>query len=201
MMLSREKIHKTRIKMYLLALVVVMGAALVSCRVTDSPTPSPEVTVTSVEQPTLSPSPTATEKPRATMTDSPTSTPEATPTAVLEVGTEGQYVHENLTSGDVGTNEYPSSPPGSSEVLEREYPGAPALIPHSIIDLELTKDRNDCVSCHIVGVSFGTDHTATKIPESHFIDVLTGESSETVQGTRYYCLLCHMSQSTETPLR
>jgi nitrate reductase cytochrome c-type subunit len=31
--------------------------------------------------------------------------------------------------------------------------------------------------------------------------LFTGARSETVQGTRYYCLLCHMPQSAETPLR
>jgi nitrate reductase cytochrome c-type subunit len=31
--------------------------------------------------------------------------------------------------------------------------------------------------------------------------LFAGVRSETVQGSRYYCLLCHMPQSAKTPLR
>ena len=145
--------------------------------------------------------PMPTPEPTATSTAEPTSTPEAAAAAVREVPAAERYVHENLATGDVGTDEYPLSPPGQTDVLEREYPDAPALIPHAISDFKITKDQNDCSACHEAGVSLGTDHTATKIPESHFIDLVTGVRSETLQGTCYHCLLCHVPQSAETALR
>jgi nitrate reductase cytochrome c-type subunit len=113
----------------------------------------------------------------------------------------GKYQHEILATGDVGDNVYESAPPGQSDVLEREYPGAPPLIPHNISGLVITKDENSCLTCHTQGISLGPDHTATKIPESHYIDIPTGTRSESLQGMRYNCLLCHLPQSPEKPLR
>lgn len=117
--------------------------------------------------------------------------------ACQDTETSGEtYVHEVLTTG-VGDNVYSGDPPGSSTVLPREYPGAPPLIPHSTEGLQVTADRNDCVDCHRLGVSFGAGHAATLIPESHYVDVPTGERSEDIQPIRYECLLCHLPQSPE----
>ena len=226
-MLSRARSRKTRMVVHLVTLLAVLGAALMSCRATDTETPTstampvpspspsateeptatvppaptstPKATATSIAKPTSTPAPASTEEPTATVAPAPT--PEPTATALPEVDSGERYVHQSLATGDVGTNEYASSLPGKSEVLEREYPGAPALIPHSIAALKLIKDRNDCLMCHEEGMSFGDSHVATKIPDSHFIDLLTGARSETVQGTRYYCLLCHVPQAAGPPLR
>ena len=110
-----------------------------------------------------------------------------------------QYIHDILATGDVGMNEYSSILPGQSTVLPREYPGAPPFIPHSPAGLIITKDTHPCLVCHITGTSFGPDHTATKIPESHYTDIPTGIISENIQGLRYNCLLCHLPQSLGNP--
>lgn len=115
--------------------------------------------------------------------------------------TGGRYIFEILATRGAGTNEYATSPPGQSSVLDREDPGAPPLIPNSIVGLAVTKDQNACLTCHEPGLSLGPDHIAVKVPESHFIDLSTGLRSETLQGTRYCCLLCHIPQSAEAPLR
>jgi nitrate reductase cytochrome c-type subunit len=227
MTLSRVGSSRTRMALYLLVWAALLGAAFVSCRAPDteppsstvtpipSPSPSateepratstdsptPEAIATSTPEPTSTPVPTATEEPSPTSTDSPTPTPEATATPVPEVGAAERYVHQNLATGDVGTNAYASSPPGQTEVLDREYPGAPALIPHAIQGFKLTKDQNHCLVCHEAGVTLAAGHTATKIPESHYIDLFTRVRSDTLQGTRYNCLLCHVPQSADPPLR
>jgi nitrate reductase cytochrome c-type subunit len=222
MMRSRVASHKMRMAMIQLVWIAALGAALMACRATDTgtptntPRPSPPATAepqatmtelptftpepTATSKPTSTPVPTATEEPRPTMTASPTSTPEPTATPVPQVPAAQRYVHDNLATGDVGLNEYASSAPGHTELLERGYPGAPPFIPHSIVGFGITKDANDCLICHEEGRTF-SGHVATQIPDSHFIDLVTGTRGETLQGTRYYCLLCHVPQSAEPPLR
>ena len=109
---------------------------------------------------------------------------------------DGTYIHQPLTTG-IGTNTYSTDQPGSSTVLPREYPGAPPLVPHSLEGLRITSDRNDCMGCHLAGVTFGEGHTATLIPGSHYVDQSTGQRSDQVQAIRYGCLQCHLPQSPE----
>jgi nitrate reductase cytochrome c-type subunit len=112
--------------------------------------------------------------------------------------TDKEYTHETLATGELGINQYSTQPPGQSAVLPREYPGAPPFVPHSLSGLTITKDKNPCLTCHVQGVSFGPDHTATKIPESHYIDIPTGNKSQDIQPIRYNCVICHIPQSAET---
>lgn len=112
-------------------------------------------------------------------------------------GDGDSYLHQTLASGDLGINEYSRAAPGSSEILPREYPGAPPFVPHSLDGLTITKDANDCVTCHLTGLSFGAGHTATMIPDSHYIEQMDGTRSEDIQDLRYGCLLCHLPQSAE----
>jgi cytochrome c-type protein NapB len=113
------------------------------------------------------------------------------------VGDGESYIHEGLVTGRIGINEYSTAAPGSSEILPREYPGAPPLVPHSLEGLSITKDSNDCLTCHLTGLSFGAGHTATMIPDSHYVDPVDGTRTEEIQGQRYGCLLCHLPQSAE----
>lgn len=99
-----------------------------------------------------------------------------------------------LATGQPGINNYPGTPPGQSTKLARPYPGAPPFVPHSISGLKVTRDRNDCVSCHGSGVEMSPGHVATRIPSSHF----DGNELE-VAGRRYNCLQCHVIQSGEEP--
>jgi nitrate reductase cytochrome c-type subunit len=157
----------------LLALVIAISVALVSCTTAKKPAATP------------APSPVVTPAPP----------PSKTPKAEVK-----KYIHQVLATGKVGANEYASSPPGQSTILEREYPGAPPLIPHSLAGLTVTKEQNSCLTCHTQGLSFGPGHTATQIPDSHYIDIPTGTRTQDIQAIRYNCQICHIPQSPETPL-
>ena len=138
---------------------------------------------------------TATTTPTST-TVTTTSTP--TTTILTPTATPPEYTHQILTMGELGINEYSPNMPGQSTILPREYPGAPPFIPHNLSGLVIQKDIHSCFLCHTTGLSFGPDHTATMIPESHYIDIPTGTQSDNIQGVRYNCLLCHVQQSLTT---
>ena len=110
-----------------------------------------------------------------------------------------EYTHLILATGELGVIEYSTKPPGQSSILPREYPGDPPVIPHILSGLTITKDQNPCLTCHIQGVSFGPDHTTTKIPESPYIDIPTGTKSQDIQTIRDNCVICHVPQSPEEP--
>jgi len=64
---------------------------------------------------------------------------------------------------------YSKDAPGTSKRFERAFVNAPPMIPHSVDGLlPITKDNNQCLSCHMpeVAKSMG----ATPIPPSHFIN-------------------------------
>ena len=112
-------------------------------------------------------------------------------------GEDAQEYTHNILTGELGINEYSTDPPGQSTVLPRAYPGAPPFVPHSLAGLVITKDQLPCLGCHLVGLSYGPDHAATRIPESHYTDLPTGTKSEDIQLIRFNCLLCHVPQSPE----
>ena len=136
-----------------------------------------------------------------TVVTTPTSTPVAT-TSTSEITEEPpEYTHQIPMIGELGVNEYSTKIPGQSTILPRAYPGAPPFVPHSLSGLVITKDQLPCLTCHLQGLSLGTDHTATKIHESHYIDLPTGIKSQDIQPIRYNCLICHVPQSLKnTPL-
>jgi len=102
-----------------------------------------------------------------------------------------------LATGQPGMNTYPADPPGETVPMERAYETAPPLVPHDVTDLEVSRAANDCVDCHLEGMELDEGHVATKIPESHFRNEFTGETTEErVVGIRYNCLQCHVPQAT-----
>ena len=105
-----------------------------------------------------------------------------------------------LTTGTIGVNAYPEAGPGETTPLPRMYAGAPPMIPHAVADFSITRDQNDCLSCHADGGELAPGHNATKIPASHYRNEHTGETfPERVLGIRYNCLQCHAPQSADTP--
>ncbi len=59
--------------------------------------------------------------------------------------------------------------PGAAPRFERAYVNAPPMIPHSVEGLlPITKNNNQCLSCHMPDVAKGVG--ATPIPPSHFIN-------------------------------
>lgn len=141
-----------------------------------------------------------TEKPVETPTPMETPTPAETPASTGKTeDTQEEYTHQILATGELGINEYSDKPPGQSTLLPREYPGAPPVIPHSLKGFTIAKDQHPCLACHVQGMSFSPDHTATKIPESHYTDIPTGTKSQDIQPLRYNCLICHVPQSPDEP--
>ncbi|UCH79691.1 MAG: nitrate reductase cytochrome c-type subunit [Nitrospiraceae bacterium] len=89
--------------------------------------------------------------------------------------------------------------PGESTPIERAFENSPPLIPHDITGmLPLAQTENICLDCHMPdeAVSQG----ATPIPESHFVDLGTGEDLKgKLDGDRFNCMQCHVIQTAVTP--
>ncbi len=66
--------------------------------------------------------------------------------------------------------------------------------------MRINQDSNSCMGCHSTGVEASPGHTATRIPESHYTDLQTGEKGAAVSGRRYDCLMCHVPQSPDQPI-
>lgn len=110
---------------------------------------------------------------------------------------------------------YISEAPGSGFKIERAYQDAPPMIPHDVEGMmEITRDNNQCVSCHMpeVAQSMG----ATPVPTSHFMDfrprhklegkefkkVVSEDKNEVsikklddLAAARFNCVACHAPQS------
>jgi cytochrome c-type protein NapB len=110
---------------------------------------------------------------------------------------EKVYKSKGLQTGQPGMNVYTDKAPDAVEVLPRAYPGAPPRIPHSIDGLSVTRASNDCMNCHLEGLTVAEGHTATKIPRSHFTNPFkkTTTDGKMVTGTRYNCLQCHVPKA------
>jgi len=116
---------------------------------------------------------------------------------------------------------YAKNPAGSGVKYERAFQDAPPMIPHDTEGmLPITKNMNQCVSCHMPEVAKAMG--ATAIPKSHFTDfrpkhsfdgknfkksvdnmkndVVIVEETNLV-AARYNCSQCHAPQSQgEAPL-
>ena len=63
--------------------------------------------------------------------------------------------------------DYSRPAPGSAQKFERAYVNAPPMIPHSVDGLlPITKDNNQCLSCHMPEAAKAVG--ATPLPSSHF---------------------------------
>lgn len=94
-----------------------------------------------------------------------------------------------LFTGVPGMNAAPTADAGTTKPLPRPYPGAPPLIPHTLERLSVTRELNDCLTCHLDGIEAAEGHFATRIPASH-------REGDAVKGIRYQCLQCHVPQDT-----
>ncbi len=73
----------------------------------------------------------------------------------------------------------------------------PPLVPHSIRNLQVTKNANQCLGCHAPEVSPTTG--APRVPESHFLD-RDGKRTDGTSPRRYFCLQCHVQQTDVNPI-
>ncbi|MCK9336488.1 MAG: nitrate reductase cytochrome c-type subunit [Arcobacteraceae bacterium] len=74
---------------------------------------------------------------------------------------------ESKTVGD--KTDYRKDVAGSGNTIKRAFQDAPPMIPHDVEGMmEVTRDNNQCISCHLpeVAASMG----ATSVPVSHFTD-------------------------------
>ena len=76
---------------------------------------------------------------------------------------------ENENKVKLADINYDGAMPGESALIERSYQNAPPLIPHDVKDmLPITKDNNNCLSCHDKSVAQSVG--ATSIPATHYFD-------------------------------
>lgn len=132
------------------------------------------------------------------------------------------YVESNATHGDA--TKYGTGAAGNGYKIQRAFQDAPPMIPHDTEGMTpITRDNNQCVSCHMpeVAVSVG----ATPVPASHFTTfrpavalskdgklMNNGEvvdpaasskgnaisiksNGDKLSGTRFNCTQCHAPQS------
>jgi cytochrome c-type protein NapB len=71
------------------------------------------------------------------------------------------------------------------------YVYQPPLIPHQILNYELSTNANKCLSCH--SFKKARDSGATKISVTHYA-TREGQVLSDVSPRRYFCLQCHVPQ-------
>lgn len=93
------------------------------------------------------------------------------------------------------------------EVLKQQMPGdgmfnrayrqQPPLIPHKIDGYQITKDFNQCMTCHDWPANI--KEGALKVSETHYSD-REGNRLDKISGTRFFCTQCHVPQADAKPL-
>ena len=81
--------------------------------------------------------------------------------------------------------------------FRRAYPQQPPLIPHRIEGFQVTKNFNQCMTCHDRPANIKGG--APKISETHHND-WAGNRIDKISGTRYFCTQCHVPQNDAKPL-
>jgi cytochrome c-type protein NapB len=79
----------------------------------------------------------------------------------------------------------------------RAYRQQPPLIPHRIEGYQVTRDFNQCLSCHDWPASVKSG--ALKLPESHYVGP-DGQRLDRVSGALFFCTQCHVPQNDAKPL-
>ncbi len=79
----------------------------------------------------------------------------------------------------------------------RAYRQQPPLIPHRIDGYQVTKDFNQCMTCHDWPANLKAG--APKVSETHYND-REGQRLDRIAGTRYFCTQCHVPQLDAKPL-
>lgn len=104
--------------------------------------------------------------------------------------------------GDLGMQE--NNPPPAilkqetpADGFGRAYRQQPPLIPHKIDAYQITKDYNQCMSCHDWPANIKAG--ALKVSETHYND-REGNRLDKISGTRFFCTQCHVPQADAKPL-
>ena len=80
---------------------------------------------------------------------------------------------------------------------ERAYRQQPPLVPHATEKYEINLKVNQCLRCH--EWPYSDQEKAPKISDLHYLD-RNGVRQDVVNGNRYFCTQCHVSQVDAKPL-
>lgn len=78
-----------------------------------------------------------------------------------------------------------------------QYVNQPPLVPHSVAGMQVTKNVNQCLSCHSPENARVTG--AKRISPTHFMD-RNGNIEANTSPRRYFCLQCHVPQTNASPI-
>lgn len=104
--------------------------------------------------------------------------------------------------GNLGLQDINPAP----KMLKQQLPGGrfgrafrqqPPLIPHAIDGFQVTRDFNQCMSCHDVPASIKGG--PPKPPATHYTD-RDGKRLDKISGARFFCTECHVPQADAKPL-
>ncbi len=82
-------------------------------------------------------------------------------------------------------------------MFNRAYRQQPPLVPHRIDTYQVTKDFNQCMTCHDWPANIKAG--APKVSETHYND-REGNRLDKISGTRFFCTQCHVPQADAKPL-
>ena len=82
-------------------------------------------------------------------------------------------------------------------MFDRAYRQQPPLIPHRVEGYQVTKDFNQCMTCHDWPANIKAG--APKVSETHYSD-REGKRLDRISGTRFFCTQCHVPQDNVKPL-
>jgi len=105
--------------------------------------------------------------------------------------------------GDLGLESLNPPPPVMKQdmpadgMFGRAYRQQPPLIPHLIDSYQVTKDFNQCMTCHDWPANIKAG--APKVSETHYAD-REGKRLDKISGTRFFCTQCHVPQENAKPL-
>jgi cytochrome c-type protein NapB len=80
----------------------------------------------------------------------------------------------------------------------RNYPEQPPMVPHTIRGYQVTKNFNQCLTCHNRSRSVETG--APMVSITHYLD-RDSQPLAAVSPRRYFCLQCHVPQHDVAPAR
>ncbi|MCW2273697.1 nitrate reductase cytochrome c-type subunit [Rhodoblastus acidophilus] len=86
----------------------------------------------------------------------------------------------------------PAAAEGDSDVEPK-----PPLVPHATADHKITRDRNDCLTCHQAPANEMAG--AKAVSDSHYVH-RNGERLEKILATRAFCTQCHTPAPDAKPL-
>ena len=81
--------------------------------------------------------------------------------------------------------------------FKRTWKLQPPSIPHKISKERINLEENTCMRCH--SAENFKKEKAVKVGDSHFKDAM-GKVQKDLNGRRYFCTLCHMTQVDANPL-